>query len=98
MKKFFVAMLVVVTSVSAMASSQSSKQSGTIVKAVVDSVLSNPKLDNLFISKINVSASAAKVEFFDQKGQCSAIQYRVLTNEAGEVTAEVDPEAYAVCD
>ena len=85
-------------SATAMAFQTPAQQSANIIKAVVQSILSENGFQLLSITKITVSPSGAKAQLVNQNGECLAIPYVVKADAVGTVSVEVDKAALAICD
>lgn len=98
MKKYLLAICVVLGSLSAMAFQTPVQQSASTIKAVVQSILNDSGLQLHSITKVIVSASGAKAQLVNQSGECLAIPYVVKADALGAVSVEVDKAAIAICD
>jgi hypothetical protein len=98
MKKLVLSVSIIVAASSAYALQTPAQQSGSIVKSVVRSILSDSGLALLSITKITVTNDRAKAQLTNQKGECLAIPYKVTADNQGFPSVEVDKVAFAICD
>ncbi len=75
-----------------------SQQSANVIKAVVDSVLTNNGLEFSSISKISISGDRAKVQLISSNNECLAIPYLIIANGQGAPSVKIDIAAIAICD
>jgi len=98
MKKLLVT-CVLLGSFSAMAFQSPVQQSGSVFRAVLNSIQKDPKLELMSIRKITSDYVSAKAQLLDhESGNCLAIPYTVKANRMGEISVEVNTAAFAVCD
>lgn len=98
MKKFLAVICLSLGSASAMAFQTPAQQSANTIKAIIQSILSDNRLEPLSIKKVIVSTSDAKAELVNQKGECLAIPYVVKADALGTISVEVNRAAVAICD
>ena len=98
MKKYFIVICLGLGSASSMAFQTPAQRSANVIKAVVESILSDNGLQLLSITKVTVSTSGAKAQLVNQNGECLAIPYVVKADALGTVSVEVNKVALAICD
>ncbi|MNL54004.1 hypothetical protein D3C87_1772950 [compost metagenome] len=98
MKKLMMIAVLTMTSASAMAMFQAPiHQSGTVYKALITALYDNPKLQDGYIRKIEVTYETATAELVDTEGKCSVVSYTYWVNEQWQPVFEANPLAPAKC-
>ena len=85
-------------SMSAFAMQLPMQQSSNIAKQLIGAISSDSGMQFLSISKISIGDGIAKVELLDNKGDCSAYPFKIITDGLGQTSVKLMTDALAQCD